>query len=130
MFKFHCHGCGQTFNIAFEMLYNKDEIKCQNCGLTVPEEAVVAFNKMSENYMDAVDILKSKGEYQNGWSITILEITDPIPEPKNEFSLFDRDSNKSFWNHRKKLQEQLEYEQMKRERELNPALTEDDDLPY
>lgn len=100
MFQFHCHSCKETFRIAFEYLYNKVAIQCPNCGEPVPTDAVVAFRRFSESYMDAIDALYLSAEYEHGFSITIIQTNEKRPDEASEYSQWSRNKNNSFWRHR------------------------------
>lgn len=106
MLNFHCHSCNETFRIAFENLHDKEKIQCQNCGHTIPSEAVEALKRFSEAYMDAVDALKRTGEYQRCWSISVVERSEPVPEPVKQYDHIvwgaSERKQESYWPHRRK----------------------------
>lgn len=104
MLKFHCDRCKESFNIAIENLYNKESIVCNNCGFSLPDEAVSALKEMSIKYMDAIDVLKKTGEHEQCWSISMVGEERLVPPPTQEFEKFNFDyretKKQSYWKHR------------------------------
>ncbi|EEL27617.1 hypothetical protein ORM80_00720 [Bacillus cereus] len=134
MFKFHCHSCDETFHIAFENLYNKIAIQCQNCGQALPSEAVKSLRDLSEAYMDTIDTLHSTGKYQECWSLSIVGTEAVIPEKVSKYGNFlTSENDQSYWKHRRKpiIQQKstVHLEQSNNICNKNNGIS-DDDLPF
>lgn len=102
MLKFHCHSCGEKFQIAFENLYNKIAIQCQNCSQPLPADAIKSLRDFSEAYMDAIDTLHKTGKYQKCWGISVVGTEKAIPEEVHQYSFLNRSDEETHWKHRRK----------------------------
>ncbi|WP_242266310.1 MULTISPECIES: hypothetical protein [unclassified Bacillus cereus group] len=125
MLKFHCHSCGEDFQIAFENLYNKVAIQCQNCNHPLPPDAVKSLRDFSEAYMDTIDTLYKTGEYQECWSISIVGSDKAIPEEVHRYNFTSAVDKESHWKHRRKpyIPNKITHTELTLD-------TPDDDLPF
>lgn len=85
MFKFHCHGCQETFRVYLENLAEVETLKCQNCGFEMPQEAVMQLNILGKSYQETINCLFKTNEYKEGWSITIEEYDVLRPDKVSQF---------------------------------------------
>ncbi|MED2041436.1 hypothetical protein P4V58_30830 [Bacillus wiedmannii] len=125
MLKFHCHSCGEKFQIAFENLYNKIAVQCQNCSQPLPADAVKSLRDFSEAYMDTIDTLYKTGEPEECWSISIVGTEQAIPEKVHKFSFISTVDKESHWKHRRKP-----YVPDKVVISSTTSIDIDDDLPF
>lgn len=98
MFVLHCHSCGEKFRIAPENAYKLQNIKCQNCGLFFPDEALKELRAMGENYRKCIDILYQKRHLESGWSITFDQLSYKRPKKLLSFEADNQqDRAESYW---------------------------------